>query len=822
MEELEFRVSAKTAKLIGRENISAVDGAIIELVKNAYDADAECVYIKYNMPFPNILKNTTYTYLEHYLKKEELKYVLKFYDAEGKESDKITRKNDISDEDIAKLQSILFSKNEIIIIDNGTGMTKSIMKTTWMNIATSDKERNMYSEKGRIKTGAKGIGRFALEKLSTATKVYTKNKFDNLLEWNINWKQFDEVELLNDIKATLENKNGKYEQIVEELIGKTEFSRLKKFNWSTGTTLVLTPTREEWTERLFKKVNTNMQSINPLGSVDTFEIYINNTYDNNLNFMSNNMEIQDYDYRIRAEYDGNNTIKVLLKRNEIDLNAEKAITKINGKIYEFNLSEFWNREAFKEKNYHKEDYDKEIEINLIANKEIKDYELEKITKVGPFKMDLYFMKGGNSDDSIIKKIKKKNRVEMLEKFSGIKLYRDNFKVRPYGEFDDGMYDWLNLGVRAQRSPAGIKHQSGNWRTLPYQTIGCVKIGRKENPKLIDMANREGLATNEEYYIFVEMIQKVLSTFEYDRQYVYREYGKWLSEKEEKIDKKEKILESIKNEKEKNNNEYREENDEYSKKEYRETVYKLNKEKNEEQKTKEILMSFSSAGIITNTFSHELRGIENDMGNRMQYIRHTVKKLLNGREYQGDEDLNPFKFIDEAEKTDKLLNSWISVVLDGVQRNSFEKENIKISKFVNNIINEWKPLMDKKHIFFDEPKIDDIIINIEKIDLYSIFNNFFLNSAWFLEKLQGKRREIYIKIEKKDSIEIYLENNGPKLDEKYKDNPDKVFDAGETSKGNKGTGLGLWIMREIINKNFGEIHVMQKEDGFGIKINIPIN
>lgn len=822
MEELEFRVSAKTAKLIGRENISAVDGAIIELVKNAYDADAECVYIKYNMPFPNILKNTTYTYLEHYLNKEELKYVLKFYDAESKESDKIIRKNEIKDEDIAKLQSILFSKNEIIIIDNGIGMTQNIMKTTWMNIATSDKEKNMYSEKGRIKTGAKGIGRFALEKLSTATKVYTKNKFDKLLEWNINWKQFDEVELLNDIKATLENKNGTYEQIVEELIGKTEFSRLKKFNWSTGTILVLTPTREEWTERLFKKVNTNMQSINPLGTVDTFEIYINNTYDSNFNFMSNNMEIQDYDYRIKAEYDGNNTIKVLLKRNEVDLNAEKAITKINGKIYEFNLSEFWNREAFKVKNYHKEDYDKEIEIKLIVDKEIKDYELEKITKVGPFKMDLYFMKGGNSDDSIIKKIKKKSRTEMLEKFSGIKLYRDNFKVRPYGEFDDGMYDWLNLGVRAQKSPAGIKHPSGNWRTLPYQTIGCVEIGRNENPRLIDMANREGLATNEEYYIFVEMIQKVLSAFEYDRQYVYREYGKWLSEKEEKIDNKERILESIKNEKEKNNDEYSEENDEYSKKEYRETVYKLNKEKNEEQKTKEILMSFGSAGIITNTFSHELRGIENDMGNRMQYIRHTVKKLLNGKEYQGDEDLNPFKFIDEAEKTDKLLNSWISVVLDGVQRNSFEKENIKISKFVNNIINDWKPLMDKKHIFFNEPNIDDIIINIEKIDLYSIFNNFFLNSAWFLEKLQGKRREIYIKIEKKDSIEIYLENNGPKLDEKYKDNPDKVFDAGETSKGDKGTGLGLWIMREIVNKNYGEIHIMQKEDGFGIKINIPIN
>ena len=246
-----------------------------------------------------------------------------------------------------------------------------------------------------------------------------------------------------------------------------------------------------------------------------------------------------------------------------------------------------------------------------------------------------------------------------------------------------------------------------------------------------------------------------------------------------------------------------------------------KEKSEEQKTKEILMSFGSAGIITNTFSHELRGIENEMGNRMQYIRHTVKKLLNGNEYEGDEDLNPFKFIDEAEKTDKLLNSWISVVIDGVQKNSFEKEEINISKFVENIINEWIPLMEKKHIFFNKPEIEDIKINIEKVDLYAIFNNFFLNSAWFLERLQGKRREINIKVLKKDTIEIYLENNGPILDNKYKDNPDRVFNAGETSKGDKGTGLGLWIMREVINKNDGEIHIMQKEDGFGIKINIPI-
>ena len=815
MEELEFRVSSKAARLIGRENIAAVDGAIIELVKNAYDADAECVYIKYNMPFPNIPKETSISYLNQFLNEEEIRKVLKFY---YEKNTKLLRKDNLKEDEEDELKNILFSKNQIILFDNGIGMTRKTMKTTWMNIATSDKEKNVYSGKGRIKTGAKGIGRFALEKLSLKTQVYTKNNDDALIEWNIDWRQFENVELLNEIKATLDIKKEKYEDIVKSYIGVEEFEKIKKFNWQSGTLIILSPTREEWNERLFKKVNVNMQSINPLGTVDTFEVYINNIYNNELNFLSKNLEILDYDYRIKATYDGNNKIKVLLKRNEIDLTAKKAKVIINHKEYMFNLNEFWNRDAFKKENYRKEDYDKEIEVELIVNKEIKDYPLEDIKKVGPFSLEMYFMKKGNSDESIIKKIRRvKARNELLNKFSGIKLYRDNFKVRPYGEFEDGMYDWLNLGIRAQKSPAGVKHPSGDWRVLPYQTIGCVMIGRNENPKLMDMANREGLATNEQYYIFVELIQKVLENFEFDRQYVYREYGKWIESKTKEIDKTEKIMDSINKEEH-----YDENKDEYTKEEYRETVKKLDQKRNQEEKTKEILMAFSSSGILTNTFAHELNGIQTQIAIRMPYLRHAVKLLLDDKEFIGDEDYNPLEIIDQAEKTDKLLRSWIAVVINSVQKKSFEKTEINIGKFVKDIQEEWKPLLSKKHIEFEENEIDDEInLNMEKIDLYSIFNNFILNSAWFLEKNSGKERKMKIRILKKENIEIYLENNGPILDEKYKDNPDRVFNAGETSKNDTGTGLGLWIMREIIRKNEGQIHVMHKTDGFGIEIKLPI-
>lgn len=44
--EVPFTISARTAKLIGMENFANAEGAIVELVKNAYDADAElCVVV---------------------------------------------------------------------------------------------------------------------------------------------------------------------------------------------------------------------------------------------------------------------------------------------------------------------------------------------------------------------------------------------------------------------------------------------------------------------------------------------------------------------------------------------------------------------------------------------------------------------------------------------------------------------------------------------------------------------------------------------------------------------------------------------------------
>ena len=50
MIKVPFKVSARAGKLLGRENFSNPEGAIIELVKNSYDADAKNCFVFFDIP----------------------------------------------------------------------------------------------------------------------------------------------------------------------------------------------------------------------------------------------------------------------------------------------------------------------------------------------------------------------------------------------------------------------------------------------------------------------------------------------------------------------------------------------------------------------------------------------------------------------------------------------------------------------------------------------------------------------------------------------------------------------------------------------------
>ena len=359
MQQIEFQVSAKTARLIGRENIADVDGALIELIKNSYDADATCVYVDFFMPFPDIPDRAPIEAFSEYLSEDELLFAQSCYE---EEKGQWRKKRNLPDKDQDRLRRILFSYNRIIVADNGSGMSLDIVKDAWMYIGTSNKEHNSRSEKGRIKTGAKGIGRFALDKLSIQSLMYTKDSLaQEVLSWNMDWNQFEKAELIGDVKANLDFRSVRYREIVKGILGE-ENSILEEHDWTTGTMIVLAPIREGWSARLFKKVNANLKSINPIGNADKFEVIVKNHFSPEYDYRTEEVSIdeEDYDYRIRAEYDGKECLNIRLLRNEVNLSKRHITVEKYGMAEKRSVEEFWARDKFQKNGYRREDYGKEM------------------------------------------------------------------------------------------------------------------------------------------------------------------------------------------------------------------------------------------------------------------------------------------------------------------------------------------------------------------------------------------------------------------------------------------------------------------------------
>ena len=132
-------------------------------------------------------------------------------------------------------------------------------------------------------------------------------------------------------------------------------------------------------------------------------------------------------------------------------------------------------------------------------------------------------------------------------------------------------------------------------------------------------------------------------------------------------------------------------------------------------------------------------------------------------------------------------------------------------------------MDEKNIKINITPLaisdnNQFLYEMATADLYVIVNNFILNSVYFLEKEDQECREIKFSFsENENLIVMSMENNGPELDARYHHNPMQIFEIGESAKEPRGTGLGLWLMRDATERNDGQIGILNNNAGFGIKI-----
>ena len=458
-----------------------------------------------------------------------------------------------------------------------------------------------------------------------------------------------------------------------------------------------------------------------------------------------------------------------------------------------------------------------------------------INTIGPFKGTLYFAKLSNTKDEKEKYFYKdiSSRRDTRDTFGGIKIYRDNFRVKPYGDIGN---DWLLLDQKKVKDTHG--YLVGN-----NQVIGVVKIGDETNPLLIDATNREGIIENEAYSQLVGFLTRCTNLISDVRRKAY------LAEQEEiqkLADEKKKIDSQFENLKEL----YKEDDfvkqigklfsndadvsaqkiDELLKTYIKHTEKKkqgiekiqndYNRHYSETQKAYQAKIDFqeselnlyknlASLGMLTGSFGHET----SDIVSRIQTSLLLVNLYLdNGM------DSNQIKDVVAIVSGDfDRIYAYSNLIVNFLRKRKRTLDSeINLSSALKEIGGFYQTIVKSFDITLNFVCEETIEYKIKQIDFESIVINMITNA---FEQVKGREnRKITVTISQSTShLIIYFEDSGAGVPEgKEKE----IFRPFETTKEN-GIGLGLNIVKDIVEKYHGDISVKRSETLLGAKFIVAL-
>jgi sensor histidine kinase, putative len=679
-----FRPKARLIKTIGEELISSDNVAVVELVKNSYDANSPIV---------------TITFLGNVKQKKQGRIIQNYLSKEGA---------------------------SIEIYDQGSGMSFETVKSAWMEPATDFKVKN--TNKNRKFTGEKGIGRFASAKLASRLELITKQKEGKELVVTFNWEDFDKDDYLENIHIHWEER---------------EPQEFKKEN--SGTLLRLKNLNTDWDTEKIRTLRTELSRLlNPIVPVEDFLIEI----------------------AIPDELNKDVNLNGIIERTEL---LNKPNYYIKGSI---------TKEGYpKDFIYFSKEKGKEEQLLIETNKFIQSSML-KVPIMGEFSFEFRVWNRdrdnlrnlGREVDFKYGEVKK-----ILDEQSGISIYRDGFRVLPYGTPNN---DWVRLDIRRVNNPT--------LRLSNNQIVGYILISTEENPLLKDQSNREGIVEGEAFDDLKEYIKLILNEVE-QRRYQERERFQTSDPNTDKnLFEKASLDTIIKTAKEKVP-------------EQEELIKNLEQKNIELEKVitnaQEIISRYrrlSILGQLIDTIIHDGRGYLSKIDGRCYLILEELKEeLLNKSEIEDNtnkiqktrkdfsklfERIEPFG----GKRRGKITN----IVIEELIRDQF----LLYSREISNLKIQYS-ISESNHT-----------MKIDKADFGIIFMNLIQNSIYWLAN-SDKARKIEVEVsDSSESIDIVFSDNGPGIKEGTEQSIFKPYFSTKPD----GVGLGLTIVGELVSEYKGKL------------------
>lgn len=712
-----FSIDARLILQLGRDSIKNHTTALIELVKNSYDADATKVEVE-------------------------------------------------------------IRRDSIRVADNGFGMTEKEINENWLIIGFSEKRQSKESKKGRRKTGEKGIGRIATDRLGKIVELKTKSESDKIQGLKIDWDQFDvEKKAIEKIE-------------IEDIQNPTIKVPKRKDGKETGTEIIISDLREIWSPENIKDLYDELSYfIVPTNSNEKeFEIELKNDFDSNYSktVTSQIQKLSEID--VTAVYAGGDEILYSLK-NKYFKGETTQIMKLK------ELYQTLDMETLNDKD------------SLLS---------------GPFtlKLSLYIQKttllSGTS-------FSLQDLRDFLNDNSGIKIYRDNIVVKPYGFKKSVLgYDWLNLAERKARDPAGVGRDT--YKITPNQLVGSIYISRDMNPNIKDSAAREGLVENDSFFDMKNVVSGAIQLMETYRVGLLKKLKKTPDAKPKTNHDSIAIitneLNDVKKELEKIQTHVGSLED-FRGRPLLATISKISHAIEQTESTfeslldeKRVLNALATLGISSAVFGHETE----DAISNLKISSRNAKDYLKVDLQIAEQELG------KAYEQAKLVAGWGAFALARVEREKRSKRTRKISKVVKDTVAQIQPALESKSIMLLE-SYEDFYASSYSMDIESIVLNLMTNAFTFCVN-QKNQRKIKVIVEKafkndKEGYLISVSDTGTGVPDEYKD---RIFSplfstkiGGERK--HNGTGLGLTIIKSIVDEMNGTIEVSRDKELKGARFDI---
>lgn len=711
-----FEPTGRLIMSIGKDLIKDLPAALVELVKNSYDADASYVKITY-----------------------------------------------IKNEDGLN----------IIVEDDGHGMSQETVLNAWMVPSTDYKLKKKNSPKGRVYQGRKGIGRYAVSLLGNKLKlITTRDGMETTACFD--WDEFNSEKKLSDIPI---------------------FITTSETTNNSGTKLIITneygnDLADEINEIDSQKVEKELSKL--LSDIKDFKIIV--SYEN---FYSD---------------DKKNICKEI---SQLEFN-EAWHYKLSGEIhadfnYELKYSNFYTKE---EKEF-KGSFIKELPKNSVPCGGISiDYRVYDKDPSG-IEVIMNFINGNQNTN--LSKTEIKN---MLIDNSGISIFRNDFRIRPYG---DKGFDWLNLDSKRVQNPSMAIGSE--------QINGKISIESEEISGLKEKSARDGLYENSNFDTLQRIANLSLNLLEKER-FKYRQ--KEIKKKPEAIDKLfdfshvsqnmgkaiDRAYKNLKKSPENTDEHIETLNQEISKE-----IRNLEKEKETEflevKETIAIYQKHTTLGNVISVVLHEGRKPLAWYRNKLPAMERKLNSLFDKKEIAttGYNDL----YYDVGKlKSEAIRMSDFFARLDPLASNKRKKrKKINAENEIRSVMDIFQTIVEESNIKIDYEMQENITLDLVEEDLYMALTNIIENAIFWVNysKFDEKIIKISLFTNNGEAV-IEIVDNGPGiLSEDIKEN--LLFLPGYSRKNSvmeeNGTGLGLSIAGEAIQRNEGTLEAIDSEVGGHFRI-----